>query len=104
MTHGTVCPAYSDFSTVNVTERSEMANTTTASPQPFSSQIQINREKVLGVGNSVTYQGTYQGQFKVAVKRFELERSLTNEFTLHEKIKHDNVLILIAVEHDDDFR
>ena len=71
--------------------------------KPRTTKIKFNRETVLGEGNSIVYQGTYEDR-KVAVKRIELERSLTNEFTLHNKIKHDNVLKLIVVEHDDNFR
>ena len=71
--------------------------------KPWTTNIKFSRETVLGEGNSFVYQGTYKGQ-KIAVKRIVLERSLTNEFTLHNKIKHDNVLKLIVVEHDDNFR
>jgi hypothetical protein len=71
--------------------------------KPRTTKIKFNRETVLGEGNSIVYQGTYEDR-KVAVKRIELERSLTHEFTLHNKIKHDNVLKLIVVEHDDNFR
>jgi predicted Ser/Thr protein kinase len=72
--------------------------------KPFTNKILINRKKILGEGSSaVVYQGTYKDQ-EVAVKRIELEKSLTEEFTRHKKIQHKNVLKMLAVEHDKDFR
>lgn len=74
-------------------------------PKPFSNKIQYNRKDVLGEGNSIVYHGTYEDK-EVAVKRIVLRPSLNEEreFKAQLKLNHQNVLKIITVEQDADFR
>jgi len=83
-----------------------MANATSASSNRFLDKIQFNRKVVLGEGNSIVYEGTYGGK-NVAVKRILLNPSITGDcdnFEAQMKLDHENVLIILAVEVDRDFR
>ncbi len=74
-------------------------------PKPFSNKIQYQRKDVLGEGNSIVYRGTYEDE-EVAVKRIVLRPSLNEdrEFKAQLKLNHQNVLKILIVEQDDDFR
>lgn len=64
----------------------------------------IDKDDVLGEGISRVYFGTYAGK-EVAVKKIELKPSLTeDEFQHHKKLNHENVVELLAVFEDIDFR
>jgi hypothetical protein len=83
-----------------------MANTTTAFPQPFSFQIQFDRGIVLGVGHSFVYQGTYKDQ-EVAVKRIVSNPSITEDddnLKAQMHLAHENVLKIVTIEENADFR
>lgn len=74
-------------------------------PKPFSNKIQYERKDVLGEGNSIVYRGTYEDN-KVAVKRIVLRPSLNEdrEFKAQLKLNHQNILKILTVEQDADFR
>ena len=74
-------------------------------PKPFSNKIQYERKDVLGEGNSIVYRGTYEDE-EVAVKRIVLGPSLNEdrEFKAKLKLNHQNVLKILTVEQDADFR
>ena len=75
-------------------------------PKPFSGKIKFDRNDVLGTGNAVVYRGTFKNQ-KVAVKRIQLTPSTKadfREFTTKIKLDHQNVLKILTVEQDQDFR
>ncbi|XP_046633952.1 serine/threonine-protein kinase/endoribonuclease IRE1-like isoform X2 [Daphnia pulicaria] len=84
-----------------------MANAVTPVSNRFPHQIQFDRKKVLGEGNSsVVYKGSYENQ-NVAVKRIVLNPSINGDdenFEARMKLDHENVLKLLAVEEDRDFR
>ena len=78
--------------------------------KPFSEKIKYNRNYVLGVGNAIVYSGTYKGKV-IAVKRIQIPppSSIANaiedrEIATQIKLDHKNVLKILAVEHDIDFR
>jgi hypothetical protein len=82
------------------------SNTVSPSSVRVSHKFQFYRKKVLGEGNSVVYRGTYEGK-KVAVKRIVLIPNITGDGDNCEaqmKLKHENVVTILAVEEDDDFR
>ena len=84
----------------------KMANALCASSKRIQNKIQFNRKIVLGIGNSVVFQGKYQGQ-KIAVKRILLNPSNTEDdenLKTHTKLDHENVLKILIVEDDLDFR
>lgn len=74
-------------------------------PKSFSGKI--NRSKdILGKGAyGVVYRGTYEDE-QVAVKRIQLDTlgSEDREVKLQIKLDHENVLKILTVEDDDDFR
>ena len=74
-------------------------------PKPFSGKIKYDRNDVLGEGNSTVYRGTYKSK-DVAVKRIVLQPSTSadREFTTQTKLDHQNVLKILTVEQDPDFR
>lgn len=76
-------------------------------PPRFSGKIQFDRSKLLGKGGfSIVYQGTYFIK-PVAVKRISVEylnNSLEREINLHPTLNHENILKILLVEQDDDFR
>jgi hypothetical protein len=74
-------------------------------PKPFSNKIQYERKDVLGEGNSIVYRGTYEDN-KVAVKRIMIRPSLNEdrEFNAQLKLTHQNILKILTVEQDADFR
>jgi hypothetical protein len=74
-------------------------------PIPFSKKIQYEKKDVIGEGNSIVYRGTYEDN-KVAVKRIVLRPSLNEdrEFKAQLKLNHQNVLKILTVEQDEDFR
>ena len=76
-----------------------------AYPKPFSNEIQFDRNEVLGRGNSVVYRGTYKG-LPVAVKRIvvDLLSKEDREIRTQVKLDHENVLKIVTVEQDLDFR
>lgn len=83
-----------------------MANAISASPKRTSLKNQLDRKCVLGEGNSVVYKGKYQRK-SVAIKRIELIPSNKGDGDNCEaqiKLDHENLLKLLAVEEDDDFR
>jgi hypothetical protein len=74
-------------------------------PKPFSNKIKYERKDVIGEGISIVYRGTYEDN-KVAVKRIVLRPSLNEdrEFKAQLKLNHQNVLKILTVEQDADFR
>lgn len=76
-----------------------------AYPKPFSKKIHYERKDVLGEGNSIVYRGTYEEE-EVAVKKIVLRPSLNEdrEFKAQLKLNHQNVLKILTVEQDADFR
>jgi hypothetical protein len=67
--------------------------------------FEIDKGDILGIGQSAcVFRGTY-GDKTVAIKKIELTPSLTKKEIKFQKIlDHKNVLVLVAVEHDRDFR
>ena len=77
----------------------------TFSQRPFLNEIQYNRNDLLGKGNSVVYRGYFNGN-PVAVKRIVL-RLLSEEdreVQTQGNLDHENVLKILAVSQDLDFR
>jgi hypothetical protein len=74
-------------------------------PIPFSQKIQYEKKDVLGEGNSIVYRGTYEDN-EVAVKRIVLRPSQNEdrEFKAQLKLNHQNILKILTVEQDADFR
>jgi hypothetical protein len=74
-------------------------------PKPFSNKIQYERKNVIGEGNSIVYRGTYEDN-EVAIKRIVLRPSLNEdrEFNAQLKLTHQNILKILTVEQDADFR
>ena len=77
-------------------------------PPRFSGQIKINRSKILGKGGYGTvYEGIYANE-RVAVKRITVDsfrdKILDREIRLQPTLNHVNVLKILAVEQNDDFR
>ena len=75
-------------------------------------KISIDRKTVLGKGGySVVYEGKY-GDTPIAVKRIVLDQIRSSnevaptlqEINNQQKLNHENVLKIHAVEEDDDFR
>lgn len=69
-------------------------------------QISYDRNEILGTGGFGTvFLGSYNGK-QVAVKRIELQRldPKDREVTLQKQLNHENVMAILAVEHDVDFR
>jgi serine/threonine-protein kinase/endoribonuclease IRE1 len=68
--------------------------------------IKYTRENLLGQGNfGSVYLGIYNDQ-QVAVKRILLNRyeKEEREVNLQQNLDHENVLKILKVEEDDDFR
>ena len=66
----------------------------------------MKKDTVLGKGNfGIVFRGFHQGK-EVAVKWLDLHRldQEDREVNLQTKLEHDNVLQILAVEEDDDFR
>ncbi len=64
------------------------------------------RKDVLGKGNfGIVFLGSHKGK-QVAVKRLDLHRldPEDREVNLHMKLEHDNVLKILSVDEDDEFR
>jgi hypothetical protein len=76
-----------------------------AYPKPFSNEIKFDRNEVLGIGNSVVFHGTYNG-LPVAVKRIEVFKLSKEDREIRTQVKldHENVLKIVTVEQDLDFR
>ncbi len=74
-------------------------------PKPLSGKIKFDRNNVLGERNSTVFRGTYKGK-DVAVKRIELKplKTADREYTTQIKLDHQNVLKILTVEQDKDFR
>ena len=74
---------------------------------PLSGKIKFDRKKLLGKGGFAdVYEGTYEEK-PVAVKRIlvtNLNISLEREINLQPRLQHENVLKILTVEQDDDFR
>ncbi len=69
-----------------------------------SNEIFKYERNVIGKGISLVFPGFYIGK-KIAVKRIQLTTSLTDdEFQHHKKLNHENVVELVAVLDDFDFR
>lgn len=73
----------------------------------FSGRINIDRKKLIGNGNFATvYAGIY-GEQPIAVKRILVENvSIYQErdLKLQSTLDHENVLKVLTVEQDTDFR
>ncbi|XP_046460725.1 uncharacterized protein LOC124207369 isoform X2 [Daphnia pulex] len=72
----------------------------------FPDTISYDRREILGTGGFGTvFLGSYDGK-QVAVKRIELQRldPKDREVTLQKQLNHENVMAILAVEHDVDFR
>ncbi len=69
------------------------------------SEIEFDKNKVLGIGNAVVFEGFYNG-LPVAVKRItvELLPKEDREVITQVRLDHENVLKILAVEQDADFR
>ncbi len=83
-----------------------MSNTVSPSSVRVSHKIQFDRKKVLGEGNSVVYRGAFEGK-EVAVKRIVVNPNITGDgdnCEAQKKLTHENVLQILAVESDLDFR
>lgn len=66
--------------------------------------MNYNRDKVLGRGIfGVVFEGTF-GNMKVAVKRIQLLDCKPQEESTMGEFEHENVLRLIHVEKNDDFK
>jgi hypothetical protein len=74
-------------------------------PKPFSNKIELDKNKVLGRGNSVVYRGSYE-RHPVAVKRIVVDTlsKEDREVKTQVRLDHDNVLKILTVEQDADFR
>jgi hypothetical protein len=74
-------------------------------PKPFSNKIELDKNKVLGRGNSVVYSGSYE-RHPVAVKRIVVDTlsKEDREVKTQVRLDHDNVLKILTVEQDADFR
>lgn len=63
-----------------------------------------SKENVLGEGGyGHVFRGSYEGQ-DVAIKRIIESRAEIREFKAQMKLEHDNVLKILTVEQDDNFR
>ena len=86
-----------------------MGNSNSSLSKPFSGKIKYDRNDVLGVANAIVYRGTYKSK-KIAVKRIQLPPSSIadptedREIAIQIKLDHRNVLKILRVEHDEDFR
>jgi hypothetical protein len=66
--------------------------------------FEIDKGDILGKGQSCVFRGTY-GSEAVAIKRMVKTPSLTDdEFEFQKILKHKNVLSILAVLDDLDFR
>ncbi len=66
--------------------------------------MEYNRQKILGRGHFGTvFDGTFGGT-KVAVKRIQLFDCKPQEESTMGKFEHENVLKLIHVEENEDFK
>ena len=76
-------------------------------PKPFSGKITFDRKKLLGQGGfAAVYEGTYESD-RVAVKRipvYFLNTTLERGIGLQPTLNHENVLKILAIEEDEDFR
>lgn len=76
-------------------------------PLPISGEISYDRRMLLGKSPVFkVYKGNYKGE-PVAVKRSKVEfafRKFNREMELLPKLNHENVVKILTVEQDYDFR
>ena len=80
-----------------------LSHRTDLESEPWSNKIHINF--LLFQGNSSVYQGTYMDK-QVAIKKEPILGSFVEdrEILAQKKLNHRNVVKLLAVEHDQDYR
>jgi serine/threonine protein kinase len=75
---------------------------------PFGSMLTIDRAKILGKGKyGIVYEGVW-GENQVAIKRIPIQDyvAISNEREVNalKKFDHENVIKLLHVEEDKDFK
>ena len=87
-----------------VSRTKTMSGTLPQYPPNFSGKIKIFRNQQLGKGSSgMVFGGTYEGT-EVAVKRIEHHQIDSREVEMQTQLRHVNVVNILTVEDDDDFR